>query len=496
MKYILSLFFTVCILSLPLRSFTAPSPPAHDVPPQNFRAVRPGFKQGFQTLSLGTVLYAPELEKSACFLKWQPVSFFSLYAGNLSFGGLWTSFSSPAPSAGSVFKQRESGKSAFAIQMSDKGIFPLYGAVEAAFPGGRISAFAGCEKRQASSEKKQKIPENKHPEYRLQTGAVISFPFTVKKTAQDKKETLSGYWTLAWRCTYIDAPQSSSWFIERPPFKPFYSQGLIQKFMIQSQNIRFSAENGCVENPYGKPAFFVSADIFHTTGIFLYNAGFFWCSKDYLKHNGSFEKKRIHAFVNPQLRFIFPYRHLDTIRLGAQADFFYKTEWTAESGAGFRIRGALYSFNTDIELPPIEFRAENKRGGIGFKDKAPVILKTELNFFPPYADFFKRKWTIGAHCTFNTGVQNSGLIKNYGVKSGFNGVFKIKNRLRCTASVSVQADFPAASTRIKTGIDMSLPLQLSGNKIRLSTSADGECLLKKTSLQKINGGVTVKLRYN
>ena len=230
MKYILSLFFTACVLSLPLRGFTAPSPPAHDVPPQNFRAVPPGFKQGFQTLSLGTVLYAPELEKSACFLKWQPVSFFSLYTGNLSLGGLWTSFSSPAPSAGSVFKQRESGKSASAIQMSDKGIFPLYGAVEATFPGGRISAFAGCEKRQPSSEKNQKMPENKHPAYRLQTGAAISFPFTVKKTAQDKKETLSGYWALAWRCTYIDAVHRKTHrgLSNVPRLSPFIRRGLFK----------------------------------------------------------------------------------------------------------------------------------------------------------------------------------------------------------------------------------------------------------------------------
>lgn len=473
MKYILSLFFAVCVLSLPLTGVTSP-----------------------QLLSLGTVMYAPELENSACFLKWQPVSFFSLYAGNLSFGGLWTSFSSPVPSAGSVFKQRESGKSASSIQMSGKGIFPLYGAIETAFPGGSISAFAGCEKRHPSSEKKQKMYENKNPEYRLQTGAVISFPFKVKKTAQDKKETVSGYWALAWRCTYIDAVQKSSWFIERPPFKPFYSQGLIQKFMIQNRNVRFSAENGWIENPYGKPALFVSADIFHTTGVFLYNAGFFWCSRDYLKHNGSFEKKHIYAFLNPQLEFIFPYRYLDTIRLGAQAEFFYKTEWTAETGAGLRIRGALYGFNTNIELPSVLFRSENKKGGIGFKDKAPAVLRSELDFFPPYADFFKRKWTIGGHCTFNTGVHGSQAIKNYGVKSGFKGVFKIKNSIRCTTSVSVQADFPAVSTRIKTGAEAVMPLQLNSNKFRFSTSAEGECVLKKTSVQKINGGLTLKIKYN
>lgn len=468
MKYILSLFFTLCAFSVPAQS---------------------------PLLSFAAAFYAPESADAVCFVKWKPFPFFSLYTGNLSFGGLWTSFSSPVPSADSALKQREQGRSAFNIQGAAEGIFPLYCAAETAFPGGWFTAFAGCEKGQLSPEKKQSISQGENPEYRLQAGAGLVFPFTVKKTLYTKKAEAEGYWALAWKRVYIDAPQSTSWFIRQPPFKSFYTQTLIQSFMIKGKTFRFAAENGWSENPYGKPAFFISGKIFQTTDVFLYHAGFFWCSNDYLKQNGSFEKKRIQFFLNPQLTFMLPFAFPDTVRCGTIAEVFYTKEWIMETRAALALQGKRFSFNTDVQFPTVGFTDIKEKALPVLQKPADCILKTKLNFFQNYGDFFKSKWTAGGTCTFAMSGSVSQPVKTYGFNTGFKASFKIKNSLRCTASLSAQTNLPAKKTHIKTGIGAEPALRLK-DKPRFSSGVNAEFLLKRGVLQKAEYRVHFKIRYN
>lgn len=453
MKYILSLFFAFCIFSLP-----AQPPP----------------------LSFAASLYAPDFANASCFFAWKPSPFFSLYAGSLSFGGLWTSFSSPLSSSAGVLNQKKTEKSAFHIRGAPKGLFPLYCAVETVFPGGKFTAFAGCEKKS---------------EYRLQTGASLIFPFSLKKTLYTKKADAQGYWALAWKRVHIDAPHSFSWFTEQPPFKSFYAHTLIQSFMIKGNTFGLSGETGCAENPYGAPAFFIRADIFQTAGIFFCNAGFFWCSKDYLKQNGSFEQKRIQASLNPRLTFMLPLFFPDTIRCEAKAEIFYKRQWFMETGAALTLHGKCCTLNTDVRFPSVGFTNTKEKYRPAAQKTADCTLKTKLDFFQTYADFFKCKWSAGGICTFAMSAPASQLVKSYGFNAGFKVSLKIKTGIRGTVSLSVQTDVPAAAVRIKTGAGAEPALHLK-DKARFASGVNAEFLLKRGVLQKAEYRLHVKIRYN
>lgn len=465
MKYIVSLFFVLCAFSA--------------------RAQAP-------LLSFAAAFYAPQSADAVCFVKWKPSSSFSLYTGNLSFGGLWSSFSNPAFSSAGALPQGESAKSVLSIQGGNTGPFPFFCAAEAAFPGGRFTAFAGCEKK---SQKKQRVLYDEDPEYRLQAGAGLVFPFTVKKTLDVKKADAEGYWALAWKRVYIDAPRSTLWFIRQTPFKSFYAQTLIQSFMIKGKTFKCAAENGWAENPYGKPAFFISAKIFRTTGVFLYNAGFFLCSNDYLKQNGSFEKKRIQFFLNPQLAFMLPFAFPDTVRCGAIADVFYTNEWIMETGAALTLQGKSCTLSTDVRFPSVGFTNTKEKYRPVLQKPADCILKTKLDFVQTYEDFFTCKWSAGGTCTFAMSCSASRPVKSYGFNAGFKSSLKIKKQLRCSASLSVQTDLPAAAVRIKTGAGTEPALRLK-DKPRFASGVNAEFLLKRGVLQKAEYRVHLKIRYN
>ena len=90
--------------------------------------------------------------KSSFTLKYTPLQNLSLYAGNISFGGLWGSFSSSAPVSPQPLKKAERSSDVFYTSYADKGLFPLYAAADASFADIKTSIFIGVEKSAAAEK--------------------------------------------------------------------------------------------------------------------------------------------------------------------------------------------------------------------------------------------------------------------------------------------------------------------------------------------------------
>ena len=113
MKYILSFF----IAAASLCRFAGTGLSAAEHPPLNIKAA-------FN-------VFSPP--KSSFTLKYAPLQNLSFYAGNLSFDGLWGSFSSSAPVSPQPLKKTGRSSDVFYTSYADKGLFPLYIAADAGF---------------------------------------------------------------------------------------------------------------------------------------------------------------------------------------------------------------------------------------------------------------------------------------------------------------------------------------------------------------------------
>lgn len=152
MKYILSFF----IAAASLCRFAGAGLSAAGHPPVNIKAAFSVFSPA----------------KSSFTLKYAPLQNLSFYAGNLSFGGLWGSFSSSAPVSPQPLKKAAASSEVFYTSYADTGLFPLYIAADAGFADIKTSVFIGFEKS-ASAEK---LFPSSLADYSLRAGAALFSP--------------------------------------------------------------------------------------------------------------------------------------------------------------------------------------------------------------------------------------------------------------------------------------------------------------------------------
>jgi len=437
------------------------------------------------------------LEDSVCALRWQPVKPLSLYAGSLTYSGLWNAFPSASFSFPQALKQKQSARNAFEIQTASTGLFPLFCAGEYALPVGKISAFIGCQEKNKKGDVKNAL------RYRLQTGAGFTLPFRFEKYSADEdggvqkeQPLLHGYWAAAWKRTYIDAIRNKSWFADTPPFTAFYANAFIHRFMLETNRSRFEFENGWAENPYGSPAFFIQSTVFQQTGIFLYNAGFFFCSEHYLNQNGSFEKRRIKSFFNPQLKITLPAPHKWTVRTGITTELFYENGWNLSGKAAVSAASPALNFHIRSTLPVFTREEKSPAQGFTVKKNAFASLDAQLYGNLYNSKMFTYTGSCGTQWSFAPG--GTRILKSYGFNAEIKCTARPSPYVRCAASAAVKVGLPTVSSTVKIRLSptVHVPLKETPHSLRFGIDCAGDFTFNKSALQKIRTQITLKAKYS
>ena len=488
MKYILSFFIAAATLC----RFAGTELSAAERGPVNIRAALPVFSP----------------EKSSFTLKYAPLQNLSFYAGNLSFGGLWSAFSSSAPSSLQPLKGGERSSEVFYTSYAEKGPFPLYIAADAFFADIKTSVFIGAEKSAASDA----VFPPSLADYSLRAGAAISLPFTIGIRTKDFPRYIQCVWTSAWKRSFIDYKQPESWFLQRPPFAPFYADTIIQHVLVSGERSRFSLQASCTADPYGTPSYSAKLDAAQKFGSFSYNAYAFFCTRDYLNQNGSFENERVKVFVNPQLRLSFRNAIVQSVSAGISAGMWYddktanaqKTSaknpdtsvaWKSSVKALVKINAAPAEAEFGLTLAPLNLLRS------AFTDQ--TVLSPECSVR------FKAKKNGRTAFSWNAGIEGilyparEKLLHSLKAESGCTGTFTVMQKVSCTASAAGQLrctmpknrEEPAlsGSVKFKLAVKRAAGKDVRAARIRPALNAYTEFVFKNSGLDKIKGDIVLKI---
>lgn len=484
MKYILSFF----IAAASLCRFAGAGLSAAEHPPVNIKAAFSVFSPA----------------KSSFTLKYTPLQNLSFYAGNLSFGGLWGSFSSSAPVSPQPLKKAEASSEVFYTSYADTGLFPLYIAADAGFADIKTSVFIGFEK----SATAEKLFPSSLADYSLRAGAALSLPFTIGIPAKDFPRYIRCVWTSAWKRSFIDYNRPESWFLQRPPFASFYADTVIQHLLVCGEQSRFSLQASCTAGPYGTPSYSAQFDAAQRVGFFSYNALAFFCTRDYLNQNGSFENERIKLFVNPQLRLPFKNVPIQSVHAGISAGIRYDDKTTnAQKTASGRQNAWKSSIKALIKINAAPLEAEFGAS------LAPLNLLrcTEQTVLSPECSVRIKSQQKGqAAISWNAGIEGTlypvreKVLSGIKAESGCTGTFTVMQKINCTASVAGQVrctmpknrEEPALSGSVKFKFALKRAAGKKGAqavRIRPGLNAYTEFVFKNTGLDKIKGDIVLKI---
>ena len=487
MKYILSFF----IAAASLCRFAGAGLSAAEHPPVNIKAA--------------VSVFSPA--KSSFTLKYAPLQNLSFYAGNLSFGGLWGSFSSSAPVSPQPLKKTGRSSDVFYTSYTDKGFFPLYIAADADFAGIKTSAFIGVEKNAAA----EKLFPPSLTDYSLRAGAALSLPFTIGIPAKDFPRYIRCVWTSAWKRSFIDYKQPKSWFLQRPPFTSFYADTLIQHLLVCGEQSRFSLQASCTANPYGTPSYSAQFDAAQRFGFFSYNALAFFCTRDYLNQNGSFENERVKVFVNPQLRLPFKNALIQSVHAGISAGICYddkttnaqKTNaknpdasaaWKSSVKALIKINAAPLEAEFGASLAPLNFL--HCTGQTVLSPECSVRIKSQQKGQAGFS------WNAGIEGTLYPARKK--VLSGLKAESGCTGTFTVMQKINCAVSAAGQLrctiprnrEEPALSGSVKFKFALKRAAGKKGAqavRIRPGLNAYTEFVFKNTGLDKIKGDIVLKI---
>lgn len=484
MKYILSFF----IAAASLCRFAGTGLSAAEHPPLNIKAAFSVFSPA----------------KSSFTLKYAPLQNLSFYAGNLSFGGLWGSFSSAAPAAPQPLKKAGRSSDVFYTSYADKGFFPLYVAADADFAGIKTSVFIGVEKNATA----EKLFPPSLTDYSLRAGAALSLPFTIGIPSKDFPRYIQCVWTSAWKRSFIDYKQPKSWFLQRPPFTSFYADTLIQHVLVRSEQSRFSLQASCTANPYGTPSYSAQFDAAQRFGFFSYNALAFFCTRDYLNQNGSFENERIKLFVNPQLHLPFKNVPIQSVRAGISAGIRYddnaaqktalgrQNAWKSSVKALIKINAAPLEAEFGASLAPLNLLHSACTGQTVLSPECSVRFKGRKNGPTAFS------WTAGIEGTLYPARKK--ILSGLKAESGCTGTFTVMQKINCTAAVAGQLRCTMSKNRKNPALSGSVKFKFAlkraaGKKgaqavrIRPGLNAYTEFVFKNSGLDKIKGDIVLKI---
>ena len=484
MKYILSFF----IAAASLCRFAGTGLSAAEHPPLNIKAA-------FN-------VFSPP--KSSFTLKYAPLQNLSFYAGNLSFGGLWGSFSSSAPVSPQPLKNTGRSSDVFYTSYADKGLFPLYIAADADFAGIKTSVFIGVEKNAAA----EKLFPPSLTDYSLRAGAALSLPFTIGIPAKDFPRYIRCVWTSAWKRSFIDYKQPKGRFLQRPPFTSFYADTLIQHLLVRSEQSRFSLQANCTANPYGMPSYSAQFAAAQRFGFFSYNALAFFCTRDYLNQNGSFENERIKLFVNPQLHLPFKNVPIQSVRAGISAGIRYddnaaqktalgrQNAWKSSVKALIKINAAPLEAEFGASLAPLNLLHSACTRQTVLSPECSVRFKGRKNGQTAFS------WNAGIEGTLYPARKK--ILSGVKAESGCTGTFTVMQKINCTASVAGQLRCTMPKNRKSPALSGSVKFKFAlkraaGKKgaqaarIRPGLNAYTEFVFKNSGLDKIKGDIVLKI---
>ena len=447
--------------------------------------------------------------KSSFTVKYTPLQNLSLYAGNIAFGGLWGSFSSSAPASPQPLKKVERSSDVFYTSYADKGLFPLYAAADASFADIKMSCFIGVEKSAAA----EKVFPSSLADYSVCAGAALLLPFTIGIRTKDFPRYIQCTWTSAWKRSFIDYNRPESWFLQRPPFAPFYADTLIQHLFVCGGQSSFSLQASCTANPYGMPSYSAQFDAAQKFGYFSYNALAFFCTRDYLNQNGSFENERIKVFVNPQLRLSFRNAIVQSVHAGISAGIWYDDKPTNAQKTSTKNPDTSAAWKSSIKAL-VQINAAPAEAEFG-ASLAPLNLLhsacTEHTVLTPECSVrFKGRKTGDTAFSWNAGIEGTlyparkKVLSGVKAESGCTGTFVIMQKINCTASAAGELNCTMPKNRegavFSGSVKFKLALKRAAEKrnvramrIRPGLNAYTEFIFKNTGLDKIKGDIVLKL---
>ena len=447
--------------------------------------------------------------KSSFTVKYAPLQNLSLYAGNISFGGLWGLFSSSAPVSPQPLKKAERSSDVFYTSYADKGLFPLYAAADASFADIKTSVFIGFEKSAAAEQ----VFPSSLADYSVCAGAALWLPFTIGIRTKDFPRYIQCTWTSAWKRSFIDYKQPENWFLQRPPFAPFYADTLIQHLFVSGGRSSFSLQASCTANPYGMPSYSAQFDAAQKFGYFSYNALAFFCTRDYLNQNGSFENERVKVFVNPQLRLPFKNAIIQSVHAGISAGIWYDDKPTNAQKTSTKNPDTSVAWKSSVKAL-VKINAAPAEAEFG-ASLAPLNLLhsacTEQTVLTPECSVrFKGRKTGDTAFSWNAGIEGTlypareKVLHDLKAESGCTGTFVIMQKINCTASAAGKLNCTIPKNREEPALSGSVKFKFAlkraaGKKgaqavrIRPELNAYTEFIFKNSGLDKTKGDIILKI---
>lgn len=429
-------------------------------------------------------------ELSAWGIKLEAFDFLSIMGGNLVYSGLWSRFNSPAPYSIDSLKQAYSLSSGLNTYLPGKTTSTANLAIATVldFPFMEFTAFcSGFE------------------ENNITAGAGTSFPFSVNPDKTIFPLGLRGLWTIAWKMSYVEQKNHTTWFMPQPMFPPDYIHAFLQEFSLKTQANTLTFSAGITQMPYGQPAKFLRTEYSLSLPIFLLNAQFFLCDIDYLGLNESFERDTVHIALNPQLRFDFIGKFIRSLKFGISTktihenttDTFPQNDWITSATVGTEIRFVMFLLSAKASVSELLLKNLAISPTAPMQKDSLLKIQTDFAFYPWYLDAFSRTWTFGAD--YECYVQKPDSVPNLYIDGKFSGTILIaqKHKIGLNASVALQYKVNQtlslyttlytfkASTEIKTSfLNSSQQLQLS---------AQTELYIKEKSFYKAETDFSVIL---
>ncbi|MGI5173696.1 hypothetical protein H0R92_08860 [Treponema sp. OMZ 840] len=416
----------------------------------------------------------------------------TIRAGNVSAGGLWGDFITPAPAFPQPLAKYTETKPVFTAKTHTKNLLPAALAFECAFPGGKLLFFTEFD---GINPKK--------PPFILSSGAGCIFPFKVRTSHRYFKSDIQLQWTCLWKRTRIEAKHNNTWFYPYPPFASFYTNGIIQELAVKFLQNRFSLTSGIAESPYGKPAYFVKTHTALQFNLLSYTGGAFFCSHRFLKQNGTFETDRIKLFFNPAVTIPVSDSAVKFLRAGTSIGLRYeesgtfpfkKNAWKMSIKTEAALKTDMSVCTLHISYSPVDIYSPQKYGFLTpeFRIDCTYPLFTNVNC----------RWKGSAACVLD--LKSRAVLTKIETTHSAAIALMFSDTVRCKSTVYASCTYTPAKQKSPAFFTHTFKLKVSPTLVftpkncRLHTSADThiECILKNTALQKISGEIVLKLQFD
>ncbi len=344
----------------------------------------------------------------------------SLGFGNMSLSGAWSKFNNPCPSDIDPLKNEIEISKTLVISLPTSSSVndSVLASVELDLPVFRLNGyFEGF-----GSEK-------------FSGGVCCSFLFK-----HSNPSVLTLQTTTTWQTIPLSKKPEETWFLENPYFKSQQSHSFIQEIAIKSFNVSSIFNFGVMQMPFIKNSWFFRNENSFLFLPFLLNIQSFYCSEDYLCHDGSFVSSPIAFGINPQLRFSFDSDVLRNINIGFSCNanlskakvFYIPMQWEYE-----------YTGLLEIILNTVT---------VGFEVENGEDFSSELNFLyePVATSVFKREW--GLKCEYSKFLEDADDYGNLLVKNLFDFELFIDSSCALDMGFFCESKYDLSEKRVQPAI--------------------------------------------